>query len=520
MQEKKNGGNNNGENKRFAAFAWRNILISVLVIAFFLGVITTYYSMLYSETRKEIIKNGELSSVTSAEQINKYLSKGIDTMKLACYTLDNMLRTGRSQEEILDFLVNQSSAVVNTTSENSTGIYGYIRGEYLDGTGWEPDDDYVPTERPWYIGARANVGRVAVVDPYIDAETNTITITFSKTLCDAKSVAAMDFSMDQLQTIIEEIAKDGNLDTEMVLDLKYQVIAHSDMSEIGKNYLSEDGTFGSALVNQLRTSDDEGYFSLEYDGKEYVVYKVAVSNDWICLSVYNATSVFGQLKSTLLFTIIVSLLVVVILLIFMARSNKKQEQFTRLSHVVEALAAAIDAKDSYTNGHSSRVAEYAKEIGRRYGYSPKQQDEIHMMGLLHDVGKIGIPDSVINKPGKLTKEEFDIIKTHPSIGSQMLSKTSEMARMAIGARGHHERFDGTGYPDGRSGYEIPEQARIIAVADAYDAMTSRRGYREIFPQEKVREEIENGKGTQFDPTFADIMLKMIDDDKEFKMREL
>ena len=140
------------------------------------------------------------------------------------------------------------------------------------------------------------------------------------------------------------------------------------------------------------------------------------------------------------------------------------------------------------------------------------------MGLVHDVGKIGIPDSVINKPGKLTPEEYDIIKTHPVIGSQLLSKTVEMSRMAIGARWHHERYDGNGYPDKLAGKNIMEEARIIAVADAYDAMTSRRSYRDILPQSVVRSEMENGKGTQFDPVFADIMIKMIDEDKDYKMR--
>lgn len=140
-----------------------------------------------------------------------------------------------------------------------------------------------------------------------------------------------------------------------------------------------------------------------------------------------------------------------------------------------------------------------------------------MMGLLHDVGKIGIPDAVINKPGKLTKEEYDVIKMHPDIGSKMLSKATEMPRMAVGARWHHERFDGKGYPDGIDGDHIPEEARIIAVADAYDAMTSCRSYRESLLQEVVRKEIEEGKGTQFDPVYADIMLHMIDDDEDYRM---
>ncbi len=496
---------------------FRNILIAVLVIVFILGVIITYYSMLYSETRENIIEKGELSSVTSAEQIDKYLSKGIDTIKLACYTLDSMIRSGKSQEEIHAFLVDQSSAVVNTTSENSTGLYGYINDEYVDGTDWVPDDDYVPTERPWYVAARANLGRVAIVDPYLDAQTGSILITFSKTLCDAKSVAAMDFSMDMLQTVTAGIAEDDDIEAEILLDQKYQVIAHSDKSEVGKSYMAENGTFGAALVEKLRATD-EGYFSFGFEDKEYIVYAVSVSNDWTCLSVYNATSAFSQLRTTLIYTIVVSLLVVLVLLLIIVRSNRKQEQFSRLRSVVEALAAAIDAKDAYTNGHSSRVAEYAREIAKRKGYSQKEQDEIFMMGLLHDVGKIGIPDAVINKPGKLTEEEYDVIKTHPVIGSDMLSKTTDMPRMAVGARWHHERFDGKGYPDGIAGRDIKEEARIIAVADAYDAMTSRRSYREALPQDVVKREIEEGKGTQFDPEFADIMLKMIDEDKEYKLK--
>ena len=497
-------------------YTLQSILITVVVILFFVGVIFFFYSLLYSETKKNIINNGELSSVTSAEQIDKFLSKGIETIRLVCYTLDNMIRAGKSQEEIYDFILNQSAAVMSTTAENSSGIYGIFNGEYLDGSEWIPDDDYVPTERPWYIAARASVGRVAIVDPYVDAQTHTVLITFCKTLCDAKSVAAMDFYIDRLQAITAEIAKKDDLDAEIVLDHKYEVIAHSDMSEVGKSYLSENGTFGNVLVNILRSSD-EGFFSMEYDGKEYIVYAVPVSNDWICLSIYNATSVFSQLRRTVFIMIAASLLIVLVLLFVLIRSNRKQEQFTRLQHVVEALAAAIDAKDAYTNGHSGRVAEYAREIGRRYGYSQKQQDEIYMMGLLHDVGKIGIPDAVINKPGKLTKEEYDVIKMHPDIGSKMLSKATEMPRMAVGARWHHERFDGKGYPDGIDGDHIPEEARIIAVADAYDAMTSRRSYRESLLQEVVRKEIEEGKGTQFDPDFADIMLHMIDDDEDYRM---
>lgn len=200
--------------------------------------------------------------------------------------------------------------------------------------------------------------------------------------------------------------------------------------------------------------------------------------------------------------------------------EKKTKENERLSlHVVQTLADAIDAKDTYTNGHSGRVAKYSKEMAKRAGYTEKQQNDIYMMGLLHDVGKIGVPDAVINKPARLSDDEFELIKNHPVMGARILKNIKEMPKLATGARWHHERFNGNGYPDGLSGEDIPEEARIIAVADAYDAMTSNRSYRDVLPQGIVREEIEKGRGTQFDPRFADIMLEMIDEDVEYTMRE-
>lgn len=200
--------------------------------------------------------------------------------------------------------------------------------------------------------------------------------------------------------------------------------------------------------------------------------------------------------------------------------ERKTQENERLSlHVVQTLAEAIDAKDSYTKGHSGRVAQYAMEIAKRAGYTKKQQRDIYMMGLLHDVGKIGVPDAVIAKPGRLSDEEFAEIKKHPALGHKILAKIQEMPKLSIGARWHHERYDGHGYPDGIRGQDIPEEARIIAVADAYDAMTSNRSYRQSMPQSAVREQLVKGKGTQFDPRFADIMIQMIDEDTGYAMHE-
>ncbi len=200
--------------------------------------------------------------------------------------------------------------------------------------------------------------------------------------------------------------------------------------------------------------------------------------------------------------------------------KKSQEKESLFIHVVQSLADAIDAKDTYTKGHSGRVAAYAREIAKRYGYSEKQQNDIYMMGLLHDIGKIGVPDNIINKPSKLTDEEFEEIKKHPLKGAHILENISEMPALLKGARWHHERIDGRGYPDGLKGSEIPEEARIIAVADSYDAMSSKRSYRKPLTQSYVRSEIEKGMGTQFDPVFAKIMLEIIDEDTEYRLREI
>ena len=185
----------------------------------------------------------------------------------------------------------------------------------------------------------------------------------------------------------------------------------------------------------------------------------------------------------------------------------------------EALANAIDAKDAYTHGHSSRVAVYSQQIARAAGLSDEECEQVYFAALLHDVGKIGVPDQIINKNGRLTDEEFAEIKKHPVYGNQILSSIQQEPYLSIGAHFHHERYDGRGYPNGLRGDDIPEIARIISVADSYDAMTSKRSYRDTIPQQKVREELVKGMGTQFDAKYAKIMLHLIDIDLEYHMRE-
>ena len=256
----------NDGNKRKSGMSVRYIVTDAVIILFFLSVIVFYHSRLYSQTRHEIIKEGEFAAIQTADQIDKYLSSGTEAMRLISYSLDHMIRDGRSQSEIYDFLVRQSIAIADINYDITNGFYGFIRGEYLDGVGWVPDEDYVPTERPWYIYAQANIGSVAVVEPYLDMNTHTVLISLSKTLCDAKSVVAMDYPITYLQSVTEKIHEDNASQKEIVLDGKYQVIAHSDPSEVGKAYVMENGTFGRALVTALQESDTNS-LSMDFEGK-------------------------------------------------------------------------------------------------------------------------------------------------------------------------------------------------------------------------------------------------------------
>ena len=199
--------------------------------------------------------------------------------------------------------------------------------------------------------------------------------------------------------------------------------------------------------------------------------------------------------------------------------EERKNEHILFEQTAEALASAIDAKDPYTHGHSARVAMYSTQIAREAGLSEEECEQVYFAALLHDVGKIGVPGAVINKPGRLTDEEFEIIKQHPVTGNQILSSVQQSPYLSIGAHYHHERYDGRGYPEGLKGNDIPDIARIIGVADAYDAMTSKRSYRDPIPQQTVREEIVKGIGTQFDPEYAKIMIHLIDLDMEYTMRE-
>lgn len=199
---------------------------------------------------------------------------------------------------------------------------------------------------------------------------------------------------------------------------------------------------------------------------------------------------------------------------------EKTAQIEKMTfETIATISSMLEARDSYTKGHSVRVAEYSVMLAERAGWREQAILNLKHIALLHDIGKVGIPDHVLNKPGKLTEEEFAIIKSHTIIGADILKEIKSIPEIEAGARYHHERYNGTGYPCGLAAEEIPAVARIIGIADAFDAMNSKRIYRDSLSPEVIRKELVNGKGTQFDPYFLDLFLQLFDEGKLRRRKE-
>lgn len=176
----------------------------------------------------------------------------------------------------------------------------------------------------------------------------------------------------------------------------------------------------------------------------------------------------------------------------------------QLEGIVKGVIATLELKDPYTRGHSERVAKYALVLANEVGkFTKEEQKSFYYACLLHDIGKVNIPDNILMKPGKLTNEEFEIIKSHPVVGAEAVKNVEGISDSIHVIRYHHERWDGKGYPEQLKGEEIPLLARVSTIADAFDAMTSSRSYREAMPIEEAYKRIIEGKGTQFDPSLVE-----------------
>lgn len=506
----------------------RQFIAVMCIVGVLLVAMVSYTFVAFYETSRDNIQSlGESNLAYESEGIENYIQRGKDVVWITGDSVESMIESGATNEEILTYLTKQSEHQIAEVDPNFTGIYGYVRGEYLDGTGWEPPEGYIPQQRDWYIAALEGHGDTVLVAPYLDAKTHTIMVSVSQLLDDGESVISLDIALNQIQDITANI-KMNSMGYGFIIDNTGLVVAHYDEGEKGKIYPEFEEQ--EILIKRILGTENST-FQTKVDNEKCTVFTKEVLDDWHVVMVVSNTKLFKSIRNQLLIQAIVCVLVFAVVILFclvaynnLAKYQRREEESRKAldtlnSNVIKALAYTIDAKDRYTSGHSQRVAEYSLEIAKRMGKSKEEQQEIYYAGLLHDVGKIRVPEDVINKPGKLTDDEFNQIKIHPVSGYHILKDIYTNHNIAIGAKYHHEKYNGTGYPNGLEQENIPEIARIIGVADAYDAMASNRSYRDALPQNIVRDEIVKGKGTQFDPNIADVMLEMMDEDRDYSLRQ-
>jgi diguanylate cyclase (GGDEF)-like protein len=285
----------------------RSIIASLMV--FLLTVAVTFAGgiHLYNFTKESIVLQGEVNAQQSAMSFDRYLLVRKNTVLLAGNAVNNMLAEDRPESDILEYITNETQSIKASIDKDYTGLYGWVRNQYLDGGGWIPDEDFVPTERPWYTETMADDSEITFVTPYVDAQTHNVMMTLAVRLKDGASILALDISLEQIQQITEEIARQTRDSYCFVLNNDGKVIAHSDPGELGKNYLRESGTLGSSVVQTLYQEGDH-QFEIDFGGQQYIVYAEKLEGGWYCASLVNTAEFYRPLKIILALLLILTLL--------------------------------------------------------------------------------------------------------------------------------------------------------------------------------------------------------------------
>ncbi len=336
-----------------------------------------------------------MNAVQSAKELDGYILVRKNTVILAGHVVDEMIREGRSNDEILDYLTAESLSIKKSIDKDYTGLYGWINGEYLDGDGWVPEPDYVPTERPWYLETIADDGDITFVTPYIDAQTGAVLTTVSEKLSDGVSVIALDVTLSRVQEITEENARQTPGCLGIVLDETGLVIAHSDRAELGKNYLEETDTLGAALAEKLR-SGDSGAFELSCQGQKYMVISEKIGDDWQSVSLINIRVFYRPLMIVMSLLILFTILEAIVFLTIIYNqsvknlavasaeaaenaSRAKSRFLSRMSHEIRTPINAIIGLDSIALRDES-ISPHTRDELNKIGTSAR-----HLLSIVNDI---------------------------------------------------------------------------------------------------------------------------------------
>ncbi len=315
----------------------RHILMFLLLPLFLAVIILLNFRVVYRLSADNIEYDGEVRVKSYSVAYEDYLKTGLQTMEYVSYNVEHMLKTNASNVEILDFFERESEAFASETDSVTTGIYGYINGEFLDGSGWIPDEDYIPTERPWYIDAVTSDEDVNYVAPYVDEMTGDTIMTICRALSDGESVIAVDFKMNEISDITEMLKrKNGDYGKIILLDEDGTVIAHTDEEEVGKNYFNEKSEPSiSVAIKALSAGEDR--FEVRYDGKDDVFFSRPIGGGWYVLSQTSRQQtydrVFAAIRGSLLVGILGTLVIFAVLTIMTFRRIKSENLTADLTSV-------------------------------------------------------------------------------------------------------------------------------------------------------------------------------------------
>ena len=301
-----------------------NLAASLLMALFFVSLSIIFYYFLHGSIKENIINEDKIMAKQSASMYENYLVRGIDIVEYESYQIEDMVEAGESYSAIKDHVTYSTNIIIESVDGDSTGLYAYINGEYIDGAGWVPDEEYDPTSRPWYQAAMMHRGRLTFVDPYVDAQTGNVMMTMAKTLGDSSNVIALDMSLTDLQDITDELAGNEDDQTLFLVDSSGSVVAHPDRDLIGKNYQDMPDELTGFIINMV-IHGNEGYLDTMYAGEQYMVYSEKLAGYWYCISVTEARDNFSILRILLAITAIVVIATLFICaLLFMNLSHGKQ----------------------------------------------------------------------------------------------------------------------------------------------------------------------------------------------------
>lgn len=322
-----------------------NLAGALLMALFFVSLSIIFYVFLHNSIKENIINRDMLMAKESMALYERYLAKGMDLVDFESSQLMKMVSHGVDHETILNHITSATEIIIEEIDDNSTGLYGYIGGEYMDGSGWVPDDDYDPTSRPWYSAAMVNRGRLTFVDPYLDAQTGSVMMTLARTLGGSSDVVALDMSLTNIQTITEEHSslEDGQI--LMLVDSTGSVIAHPDTGLIGFNCQDDRQSLEGFIISMV-THGKTGYFETMFAGEQYMVYAEKMSGYWYCISLTKAGDSFRILNVLLAITtlvIIATLFICTLLFVNLTQGKANTDTLTqRLSTAADLYMSAHD----------------------------------------------------------------------------------------------------------------------------------------------------------------------------------